>query len=77
MGQVGWNDLEVGHASFVKLVEYWRDEYDWRKYEAHINTFSHFKTPIQIEGFEPLDIHFLHHRSSRADAIPLLFVHGW
>lgn len=77
MGQVGWNDLEIGHEEFVKVVQYWRDEYDWRKFEEHVNTFSHFKTPIQLEGFEPLDIHFLHHRSSRPDAIPLLFVHGW
>ncbi|KAM0327404.1 hypothetical protein ACHAQA_005690 [Verticillium albo-atrum] len=77
MGDVDWNDLEIGHASFRKVVEYWRDEYDWRKYESYINTFHHFRSPIQVPGFEPLNIHFLHHRSSRPDAIPLLFVHGW
>ncbi|KAL4903415.1 hypothetical protein BDW74DRAFT_179832 [Aspergillus multicolor] len=77
MGKVEWNDLEIGHESFKKLVEYWRDEYDWRKYEAYLNTFHHFKTPVSVEGFESIDLHFLHHRSSREDAIPLLFVHGW
>ncbi|KAH6695604.1 Alpha/Beta hydrolase protein [Plectosphaerella plurivora] len=77
MGDVEWNDLEIGHTPFKKLVEYWRDEYDWRKFEAHINTYKQFRTPIQVPGFEPLGIHFLHHRSSRPDAIPLLFVHGW
>ncbi|GKZ22830.1 hypothetical protein AbraCBS73388_009010 [Aspergillus brasiliensis] len=77
MGEVEWNDLEIGHTKFKQLVEFWRDEYDWRKFESFLDTFYHFKTPIQVPGFEPLDIHFLHHRSSQADAIPLLFVHGW
>lgn len=77
MGEVEWNDLEIGHAEFKQLVEFWRDDYDWRKFEGFLNTFRHFKTPIQVPGFEALDIHFLHHPSSRADAIPLLFVHGW
>ncbi|KAK2671707.1 Epoxide hydrolase-like [Fusarium oxysporum f. sp. vasinfectum] len=77
MADVEWNDLEIGHSAFKEVVEFWRDEYDWRKYEAFLNTFNHFKAPIQVDGFEPLDIHFLHHRSSRQDAIPLVFVHGW
>ncbi|KAF7553412.1 hypothetical protein G7Z17_g3641 [Cylindrodendrum hubeiense] len=77
MADVEWNDLEIGHIAFKELVKFWRDEYDWRKFEVHLNTFHHFKTPIQVTGFEALDIHFLHHRSSRPDAIPLLFVHGW
>ncbi|SCO88754.1 related to hydrolases or acyltransferases (alpha/beta hydrolase superfamily) [Fusarium oxysporum] len=77
MADVEWNDLEIGHSAFKEVVEFWRDEYDWRKYEAFLNTFNHFKAPIQVDGFEPLDIHFLHHRSSREDAIPLIFVHGW
>ncbi|KAJ4046805.1 hypothetical protein NW756_005394 [Fusarium oxysporum] len=77
MADVEWNDLEIGHSAFKEVVEFWRDEYDWRKYEAFLNTFNHFKAPIQVDGFESLDIHFLHHRSSREDAIPLIFVHGW
>lgn len=77
MDDAEWNDLEVGHAAFKKVVEFWRDEYDWRKFERHLNTFNNFQTTITVSGFEPLDIHFLHHRSSKPDAIPLLFVHGW
>lgn len=26
---------------------------------------------------DPVPLHFVHHRSPRADAIPLLFIHGW
>ena len=32
---------------------------------------------MDIEGYGPLDIHFVHRKSSRANAIPLLFSHGW
>ncbi|KAF6785184.1 epoxide hydrolase, partial [Colletotrichum sojae] len=78
MADAEWNELEIGHASFKEIVEFWHDEYDWRKYEKFLNdNYNHFKTPIQVPGFEPLDIHFLHHRSDRTDALPLLFVHGW
>ncbi|KAJ6071482.1 hypothetical protein N7499_009496 [Penicillium canescens] len=77
MMSVEWNDLEVGHLAFKEVVEFWRDKYDWRSFEAHLNTFNHFKTDIAVNGFEHLDIYFLHHRSSKPDAVPLIFVHGW
>ncbi|CAI7628050.1 unnamed protein product [Penicillium crustosum] len=77
MAEVEWNDLEIGHENFRSLVHYWRDEYDWRKFEVHLNTFHHFKTSVLVQGFDKIDLHFLHHRSSRPDAIPLIFVHGW
>lgn len=30
-----------------------------------------------MPGFDELEIHFVHQRSQRANAIPLLFIHGW
>ena len=54
------------------LVEYWRDEYDWRAAEARLNELDQFVT--EIDGTR---IHFVHARSPRADALPLLLVHGW
>ena len=54
------------------LVTYWRDEYDWRAQEARLNDLDHFRT--EIDGQE---IHFVHARSARPDAIPLLLTHGW
>lgn len=77
MADVEWNDLEIGHEKLKSLVQYWRDEYDWRKFELHLNASHHFKSMISVSGFEDIDLHFLHHRSSRPDAIPLIFVHGW
>jgi len=54
------------------LVEHWRDGYDWRAQEARLNGLDHFRTVIDGQS-----IHFVHARSSRADALPLLLVHGW
>jgi pimeloyl-ACP methyl ester carboxylesterase len=55
-----------------ELVDYWRDVYDWRAQEAHLNAFDHFRTDVDGQS-----IHFLHARSPRADAFPLLLTHGW
>lgn len=54
------------------LLARWRDGYDWRIFEARINTFPQFRT--RIDG---LGIHFLHVRSANPDALPILLTHGW
>jgi epoxide hydrolase len=54
------------------LIEYWRDRYDWRRFEARANSFPHFRT--RIDG---LGIHFIHAGSSHTDAMPIVFTHGW
>ena len=59
-------------AALKELVAYWRIEYDWRRCEARLNEIGQFMT--EIDG---LDIHFLHKRSSRQDAMPLVITHGW
>jgi epoxide hydrolase len=55
-----------------ELCEYWATEYDWRRMEARLNAIGQFRT--EIDG---LGIHFLHARSRRADALPLILTHGW
>jgi pimeloyl-ACP methyl ester carboxylesterase len=54
------------------LAVYWLDGFDWRAVEARLNSFPQFVTEIDGE-----DIHFLHIRSRRADATPLVLTHGW
>jgi epoxide hydrolase len=54
------------------VVRYWANDYDWRKREALLNRFPQFKTTIDGVG-----IHFIHVRSSHADALPLVMTHGW
>ncbi|HEY4397578.1 MAG TPA: epoxide hydrolase [Acidimicrobiia bacterium] len=54
------------------LVAYWRDEYDWRAAEARLNELPNFRTSIDGQS-----IHFIHARSSHAEALPLVIGHGW
>ncbi|KAJ8076630.1 hypothetical protein AAF712_000269 [Marasmius tenuissimus] len=59
------------------LVDYWKTDYDWRAVEKEINDkFSMFTLEVE-EGEERINLHFVHKRSERPDAIPLLFAHGW
>ncbi|MFI7065955.1 epoxide hydrolase family protein [Kribbella sp. NPDC050124] len=54
------------------LVDYWRDEYDWRQAEAELNAYPQFTTEIDGQL-----IHFLHVKSPEPDALPLVLTHGW
>ncbi|WP_221886062.1 epoxide hydrolase family protein [Marinobacter sp. NP-6] len=55
-----------------RLIDYWRNEYDWRRCESKLNAYPQFTTSI-----DGLDIHFLHIQSEHTDAMPLLLTHGW
>jgi hypothetical protein len=68
---IGWEQgTELGYLE--ELLGYWRDGFDWRAVESRLNRFEHGMT--EVDG-QP--IHFVHARSSRPDAFPLLLVHGW
>lgn len=54
------------------LIEYWRERYDWRRFESELNRFPQFLTTI-----DGLDIHFIHVRSRHPNALPLILTHGW
>jgi pimeloyl-ACP methyl ester carboxylesterase len=54
------------------LVRYWGNGYDWRKAEARLNALPQFIT--EIDG---VDIHFIHVRSRRPNALPVIVTHGW
>lgn len=59
------------------LTKYWIEEFDWRAIEKKLNAIPQFKTEIKVEGFDPIDMHFVHQKSDVKGAIPLLFLHGW
>ena len=67
----GW-DYGTNLAYLKELVTYWRTKYDWREQERQLNRLPQFKTTI-----DGVEIHFVHQRSSRPGATPLVFVHGW
>lgn len=55
-----------------ELCDYWRDEFDWRAVEQNLNSFEQYCTTVGGQN-----IHVMHQRSPRADAVPLLMLHGW
>jgi pimeloyl-ACP methyl ester carboxylesterase len=55
-----------------ELCAYWRDNFDWRAWEAKLNGFRQFTVPIG-----GIDLHYLHVPGKQPDAPPLLISHGW
>jgi len=58
-----------------RLVNYFANEYDWRTQEKGINEMPQFTLKIIDPPHEDeLTIHFVHAKSERANAVPLLSV---
>jgi pimeloyl-ACP methyl ester carboxylesterase len=55
-----------------ELVSYWQDTYDWRKHEAELNKFAHFKAEVDGVG-----IHYIHERGKGPNPFPLILTHGF
>jgi epoxide hydrolase len=67
----GWT-YGTDRAYMEELLAYWQERFDWRAQERALNGLDHFVTAI-----DGLDVHFVHQRSERPDAVPLLVIHGW
>jgi epoxide hydrolase len=59
-------------ARIKALTRYWQEEFDWRAVEARLNTYPQFRADLDGE-----QVHFLHVRSPRPAALPLILSHGW
>jgi pimeloyl-ACP methyl ester carboxylesterase len=69
--RIGWaqgTDL----AYLKELIEYWRDEFDWRVHEGKLNELPHYHATV-----DRLDIHFVHARGRGPNPYPLIITHGW
>ncbi|KFX97022.1 hypothetical protein V490_03007 [Pseudogymnoascus sp. VKM F-3557] len=66
---------------FSAVRDFWVNEYNWNATEESINQklqqFTTIVEPVIDNASYPVPLHFVHHRSHRNDAIPLLFIHGW
>jgi len=67
----GW-DYGTNITYLRSLCEYWRSEFDWRRFEARFNAF-----PQYVGEVSGLHLHFYHLRSPEPTARPLLLTHGW
>jgi pimeloyl-ACP methyl ester carboxylesterase len=67
----GW-DYGTNLDYLKQLCAYWVDEYDWRKHEADLNRFAHYRAEI-----DDIDLHFIHEPGSGPTSMPLIISHGW
>ncbi len=67
----GW-DYGTDAAYLKELCEYWREKFDWRRQEAQLNRFDHYRTELDGQT-----LHFVHRRSPVKGALPLVLTHGW
>lgn len=55
----------------------WLNEFDWRSHEDRINSFPNFKAEVKDAWGNNIDLQFLALFSTKPDAIPLVFLHGY
>ena len=67
----GW-ELGTNKNYLKELCKYWVSDFDWKKHERLINSFSNFKT--KVDG---IDIHLIKEKGSGKNPNPLLLMHGW
>lgn len=78
LDRVRWPDKETSDVQGItleearNLVQIWRHDYDWRRFEWRLNSYTNFETTIQ-----GLTIHFIHVRSPHRHALPIVLTHGW
>lgn len=68
------SDWKYGtNLTYIKeLADYWQKEFDWRTIENQINSFPNF-----IADVDGNKIHFLHIKSKKNNAVPIIITHGW
>ena len=59
-----------------KLREMFLTEWSWDVLEKKITKFDNYVVHYERDGYS-MDLHYVHVRSKRTDAIPLILCHGW
>lgn len=54
-----------------EFVQYWLRTYDWPRWEAKLNSLHQYTATVN-----GISMHFVHERSNKPNAIPLLLLHG-
>ena len=65
-------DYGVDLAWLRQMKDAWVNEFDWEEVQREMNAFNHFTVLI-----ESVTVHFMHHKSEREGAIPIMLLHGW
>ncbi|KAF4439346.1 hypothetical protein F53441_12625 [Fusarium austroafricanum] len=77
-----WNTSQDGQfglprETLVELINYWANDYDWRKWEAALNSIPQFNITISDDDSKDYKINFLALFSKNPSAVPILFLHSW
>ncbi|GAA1493622.1 epoxide hydrolase family protein [Curtobacterium herbarum] len=67
----GWS-LGVDVDELRELVTWWADTFDFGVHRAALDAL-----PSRRADVGGIDVHLLHQRADREDALPLLLAHGW
>jgi hypothetical protein len=61
-------------GAFLKdLLEYWQQGFDWRKQEAQINRYAHYRLDLA----DGVPVHFIRAPGKGPAPMPLILSHGW
>lgn len=71
-GKFGVSRVWLANARSV-----WLNDFDWRRNEAEINSFPHFRHVVEHAELGKFDVHFCALFSKAPDAIPMVMLHGW
>jgi microsomal epoxide hydrolase len=77
-----WNSREDGafglpRDTLTELVDYWANDYDWKKWEATLNSIPQFDITVTDDDSKDYKINLLALFSKNPAAIPILFLHSW
>jgi pimeloyl-ACP methyl ester carboxylesterase len=62
----------ANRAYLEELVDYWRNDFDWRAVERNLNSYANYKALIDGQP-----VHFIHERGRGPNPVPLILTHGW
>ncbi|RBR23914.1 uncharacterized protein FIESC28_03224 [Fusarium coffeatum] len=75
-----WTNEGPSTDALDEIAQYWSNEYDWLSVQDRINKEgNHYATSVVSDRnyTAAVPLHFVHHRSTKSDALPLLLLHGW
>jgi len=73
LSQMRWpGELPQADWNYGTNQAYLQNGFDWRRQEALLNTFAHFRATIGGMG-----IHFIHERGQGSNPMPIIITHGW
>lgn len=68
--------LGIDLQFLASLKEIFESKWSWHELEQRMRLKDNYMVDMK-DGSDELSIHFIHCKSSKANAIPLLLLHGW